>query len=549
MNPKLVVLLSFFIITNGNVIAQYSNIENKSKVPQFNYSHKLAQQEKELRTNPLMLRFQESRKKYEGDRYRPVYHFVSPESRLNDPNGLSFWNGKWHLFYQAYPPEDSRQHWGHAISDDLIHWKDLPYAIYPGPEKAVFSGSVMIEKDRALAMYYGTSQGIMIAESKDPLLLNWKKLNDSKPVIPVKSKDGSPLSYKVYDPFLWKKGDWYYALSGSTKTDSVYKKITGAQFLFKSKDLLNWEYVHDFLRGDRFTSLGDDGACPYFLPIGNRHILLFFSHRSGGQYFLGDYNQKEDFFNASSHGKFNFGATYPSGIHAPSAFSDGKGGVITIFNMNQGRPTASTDGWNQLMSLPRKLTIAENQEDLLIEPAGNIESLRFNHQRLEKLILPANKEIVLKEIKGNTMEIIAEIDTRKSQMLEMNVLRSETKEEYTSIRFFREKGYEENRQYLQPIKGQVKNSVISIETANSSLLSDAGSRPSESADVYIAPNEKLKLRIFIDKSVLEVFVNGKQCLATRVYPSLDDSLGISFKSQGQSSELISIDSWQMKSIY
>lgn len=522
---------------------------NASKVPSFKFSNTLKKQQEELKSNSLMLRFRKSRKQYETDKHRPIYHFISPESRLNDPNGLSFWNGKWHLFYQAYPPEDPRQHWGHAISDDLVHWQDLPYAIYPDPEKAVFSGSVMIEKDRALAVYYGTTKGIMLAESKDPLLLNWRKLNNAEPVIPSTNVDGKPLPYRVYDPFIWKKDDWYYTLSGATKIDSTHQKIKGAQFLFKSKNLLNWEYVHDFLNGDRFTQLGDDGACPYFLPIGDKHLLAFFSHRSGGQYFLGSYDQSKDTFNIEKHEKFNFGATSPSGLHAPTAFLDGKGGIITIFNMNQGRPTASTNGWNQVMSLPRRLTLAENRRDVLIEPAGDLESLRTNHQRLAKIILPANKEIVIDEIKGNAMEIIVEIDTRKSQMLEMNVLRSKNKEEYTNIKFFREKGYDESKQFPETPKGMVKNSVVSIETAYSSILPDASSRPTETAQVYLNPSEKLKLKIFIDRSILEVFVNGKQCLAVRIYPGLEDSLGVSFRSQGSSAEVLSLDAWQMKSIY
>jgi beta-fructofuranosidase len=85
-----------------------------------------------------MLRFAASRQRLAADRYRPAYHFVSPESQLNDPNGLCFWQGRWHLFYQGYPPDEfpapadlakRRQHWGHAVSEDLVHWRDLPYAI------------------------------------------------------------------------------------------------------------------------------------------------------------------------------------------------------------------------------------------------------------------------------------------------------------------------------------------------------------------------------------------------------------------------------------
>ena len=86
----------------------------------------------------MLERFRASREAKADDPHRPIYHYVNPEGRLNDPNGLCFWQGRWHLFYQAYPPEDPRQHWGHAVSDDLIHWRDLPLAIYPNPERPAF---------------------------------------------------------------------------------------------------------------------------------------------------------------------------------------------------------------------------------------------------------------------------------------------------------------------------------------------------------------------------------------------------------------------------
>ncbi len=80
---------------------------------------------------------------------------------------------------------------GHAISDDLIHWRDLPYSIYPGPERACFSGTVYIEEgERAIAMYHGTEVGTMVATSSDPLLLNWEKVTGG-PVIPY-PKPGDP---------------------------------------------------------------------------------------------------------------------------------------------------------------------------------------------------------------------------------------------------------------------------------------------------------------------------------------------------------------------
>ena len=74
-----------------------------------------------LRDDPTLRRFAASRRQLAADPYRPLYHFVSPEGGLNDPNGLCFWQGRWHLFYQAFPPTNPRSHWGHAVSHDLIH--------------------------------------------------------------------------------------------------------------------------------------------------------------------------------------------------------------------------------------------------------------------------------------------------------------------------------------------------------------------------------------------------------------------------------------------
>ncbi|MDB5250757.1 MAG: glycosyl hydrolase family 32 domain protein [Segetibacter sp.] len=536
-----------------------------SKVPEYTFANTLDEQEAQLKTNPLMLRLIESRKKLASDKFRPIYHYVNPEGTLNDPNGLSYWKGNWHLFYQAYPPEDTRQHWGHAISKDLVHWRDLPYAIYPKPERAVYSGSALVEEDRVIAMYHGTAVGNMVAVSSDPLLLNWEKVT-GKAVISSKSTTGFPLPYSVFDPSIWKKDGIYYALSaGKTPTGPGGRPVR-ANYLFRSKDLANWEYMHEFVKDDRFTQIGDDGACPYFWPIGNRYIMNFFSHMSGGQYLLGDYDKQNDKFIVTSGGKFNHGAVSPSGVHAPSAAPDGKGGVIVIFNMNQGRPT---EGWNHIMTLPRRLTLL-SKDELGQEPAGDLSALRYNKQHVGPITLPANQEIVLKGVKGNAMEISAEIDPKNAQMIELNVLRSPKKEEFTRIIFFKEKGLNKGLEYKagaetaimpadlvnlvagikpEPRTPNIPASLISIESSYSSTLPDARFRAPETASFFLTPGETVKLRVFIDKSVIEVFVNGKQCVAMRVYPGREDSQGVSIRSQGQEAELKSLDAWQMKSIY
>ncbi|MCP5118258.1 MAG: glycoside hydrolase family 32 protein [bacterium] len=517
-----------------------------SKVPQYTFANTLAEQEAQLQTNPLLLRFHESRKKMAADPHRPIYHYVNPEGRLNDPNGLSFWKGNWHLFYQAYPPEDPRQHWGHAVSKDLIHWRDLPLAIYPHPEEKVFSGATLVEQDRVIAMYHGTKAGNMVAVSSDPLLLNWRKVT-GRAVIPIASTDGSPLPYRVFDPAIWKSNGAYYSLSAGTLPGPGGKRVR-ANFLFRSPDLAKWEYLHPFVEDDRYSLVGDDGACPYFWPIGDKHILLHFSHMSGGKYLLGDYDTSRDKFVVTGGGDFNFGPYGPAGVHAPSATPDGTGGVIVIFNMNPAKPTK---GWNQIMTLPRRLTLPPegDLDPLRIEPAGDIESLRYGNRHVGPMTLPANREVVLDGIRGNAMEIVAEIDPGQAPAIELNVLRSPNSEEVTRITFFKNRGFR-HREYgrLQP-KARLLSSLISIDTSRSSVLPDVLSRAPETAPLFVAADEPLKLRVFIDRSVVEVFANGRQCAAVRVYPGRPDSLGVSLRAQGQDAKLLSLDAWQMKNIY
>src|SRR5258708_26088430 len=96
-------------------------------------------------TESIMSAFQQ-RKELASDPYRPHYHFLPPSNWMNDPNGLIQWKGQYHLFYQHNPfaPVWGSIHWGHAISDDLVHWRDLPIALAPTPgagdEYGVFPG-------------------------------------------------------------------------------------------------------------------------------------------------------------------------------------------------------------------------------------------------------------------------------------------------------------------------------------------------------------------------------------------------------------------------
>jgi beta-fructofuranosidase len=185
-----------------------------------------------------------------------------------------------------------------------------------------------------------------------------------------------------------------------------------------------------------------------------------------------------------------------------------------------------------------------------MEPAGDLASLRDDHRHVEARVLPANREVVLDGIQGNAIEVVAEIEPQDAQTVELNVLRSPGREEFTRIAFYRDRGYVDwDRSDGWARFLESRDSVIAIDTTYASELPDVASRAPESAPVYLTPGETLQLRVFIDKSVVEVFANGRQCLAVRVYPGREDSLGVSLRAQGADAALRSLDLWQMRSIY
>ena len=199
--------------------------------------------------------------------------------------------------------------------------------------------------------------------------------------------------------------------------------------------------------------------------------------------------------------------------------------------------------------MPRRLTLT-GKDELAQTPTGDVESLRYQPQQVAPQTLPANREIVLDGVGGDAIEIAAEIDLGQAQMVELNVLRAPGKEEFTRIALYRQRGYVDwDRSDGWARFQDSRDSLLVIDSTYASQLPEAESRAPEMAPVYLAVGETLKLRIFIDKSVVEVFANDRQCASVRVYPGREDSTGISLRAQSGDAALLSLTLWQMQSIY
>lgn len=477
--------------------------------------------------------YRRAREALAGDPYRPLYHFSPPGGHMNDPNGLCQWQGKYHLFYQRRQAASGRVHWGHTVSDDLVHWRDLPLALYPDSENDCYSGQTLVEPDRVIAMYYGTESGNAIATASDPLLLNWKK-HPANPVIPMPAprEDGRP--YRTYDPCIWNEDTGYYALSGSYWDGGNVTNCRAVVHLFHSPDLARWDYLGPLLEDGFYTEPGEDGAVPNFWPIGNgKHMLLLFSHKRAAYYYIGQYNAEAHVFVPDCHGRMNYGPALCGSLHAPSATRDDRGRLLAVFNIKDGR---FQEEWHDVMSLPRKLSVNE-RNTLSIAPADELSTLRAGHVSIGANTIPANGELLLETVSGKTMEIEAVIEPGLSREVGLYVLRSPDGAERTRISFFRHAFGKRPQSYLQ------------IDVCESSLRGDVFPRIPEAGPLILDEGEPLRLRVFIDRSVVEVFANQRQCLTLRAYPDRADSRGVSLFARGAEATLRSLDAWQMRSVW
>jgi beta-fructofuranosidase len=495
----------------------------------------LDEQLKQLESNEQVQRWRASRERLASDKHRPTYHFSPPENFMNDPNGLCQWQGLYHLFYQFRADGEDRVHWGHAVSEDLLRWRDLPIALYPDQEHDCFSGQTLVESSRVIATYHGTGAGNAIATASDPLLIDWQK-HPKNPVIPIVPVDDDGYPYRVFDPCIWKEDDGYYALSGVFKNGERSIDCVGVDHVFRSTDLENWDYVGELIAGDFNSEPGEDYAVPNFWPIGNgKHMLLFFSHKRGGQYFVGDYDISTHRFTADYHGRLNNGPLAVGSLHAPSATVDESGRFLAIFNVKESR---EPQGWSDIMTLPTHLSL-RSDNSLSIQPVSEIESLRGEHSRAPDIEVGPGEEKLLTEygIAGNAIELKVTIQPGNAHEVGLNVFRSTDAEETTRISFF-PKGHPRFGSPLLQIDGTV-----------SSVRTDLIPRTPEISPLDVEDGQPVELRIFIDRSIVEVFANDRQCLTLRAYPDREDSVGIGLFSRGGTAMFTAVEAWQMKCVW
>jgi beta-fructofuranosidase len=459
--------------------------------------------------------------RFADDSHRPRYHFLPPANWINDPNGPIELHGEYHLFYQHNPNAASwgNMHWGHAFSRDLVRWEHLPPALAPtpgGPDKdGVFSGCAHNVNGTPMLFYTGVHPETQCVALADERLRNFRTF-ERNPVIPAAPPKLQGRAWTGFrDPFAWKAADGWYALIGSG-----IEGTGGTALLYRSKDFLSWEYLHPLCVGNPHET-GTMWECPMFFDMGERKHLLAVSPYARPVFFLGVYTDHR--FSPERQGLLDFGHCY----YAPTGFIDSKGRRIVWGWLKERRNADSQNaaGWSGCLSLPRELSLHTDGR-LRVRPVEEVKGLRGRHRHFDARNISPGTLHRLDGIQGAQLEIEAEFEVHHSAALGLAVRLSNDGTESTEVLY-----RSDNRELYV-------NCDRSSVDPNSAGGLDAG-------PFALSRGERLRLRVFVDHSVIEVYANERACISSRIYPTQKDSMSVALLARGGAAKLIGLDTWEL----
>ncbi|MDR4534168.1 glycoside hydrolase family 32 protein [Glutamicibacter sp. PS] len=478
------------------------------------------------------------------DPLRPAYHFTAPAGWLNDPNGVGQVDGTYHLFYQYNPdgPFHDRIHWGHAVSEDLLHWRDRPIALAPSTgadREGCWSGVLVDDDGTPTIIYSGRADGrelpCLATGSAD--LDEWTPR--AEPII-----DAPPANHEITafrDHCVWREAGRWRQLVGSGIAGAG-----GTAFLYESQDLRSWTELGTLVVGeagderlddpdwtgtmwecvDFFRmSRGADGATAS--PDGtsdDEHLLIFSAWHEGHTLHplvaIGSYDGRR--FAIDRVQRLDLGGRH---AYAPQSFRDESGRRIMWSWMQEGRDDAATDraGWSGAMAMPRRLWLDENGY-LCNTPVQELTGLRTARLRPTERNTTGGEPGGL-EFAGTCVDMEFTAVLGAGGAVEVELFATPDGAERTVLQLRRD----------------AVGLGVRLDRSDSTLA--AGCDTSSHTGRIPGPGQRSNVRLLLDRSSLEVFINGV-ALTTRVYPTRPDADRIRVTVHGEA-RIESASAWEL----
>ncbi len=450
------------------------------------------------------------------EQYRPQFHFSPQEKWMNDPNGLVYNNGVYHLFYQYYPEDIvwGPMHWGHAISKDMVHWEQRPIALFPDEKGYIFSGSAVVD----------VSNSSGFGSTENPPLVAIFTYHDM-----AREKDGKSdyesqaIAFSLDNGETWTKyeGNPVIPNNGSKdfrdpkvfwheKTNSWILVLVAGDHaqIYRSKNLKDWTYLSDF--GQNMGAHGGVWECPDLFPlrVGDTNIekwVLLISINpgapnggSGTQYFIGDFDGTTFTTEQADTKWIDWGTDNYAGVTYNNVPNEERIFIGWMSNWEYARDTP-TKTWRSAMTLPRSLHLNSHKGELFLEnyPLKTVDSLRTPREQLNKKIA-SNGSSQLDLSTKNQTEILLETEGRNFKLIFENDLG-----DTYAIDFNEKEGV--------LISDRTKSGNISFKD---SFGSEIHTMPLKNL-----PSGSIEVRLFLDWSSIEIFVNkGQKVMTSQIFP-------------------------------
>ena len=489
--------------------------------------------------------------KEEGDRIpdrdRPVYHLTPLAGWLNDPNGFSYYQGEYHLFYQYYPfaAEWGPMHWGHAVTKDLLSWEYRPAALAPDcsyDEEGCWSGSALTLPDgRQLLVYTGrepfTNEGQREICQVQCLAVgdgtNYEKWPDN-PVLTGKDLPEGSSIYDFRDPKAWKdeKSGLYYMVAVNRAADGH-----GQALLYESQDGFSWQFenVLDASHG----RLGSMWECPDFFELDGKTILLVspqamkqegeFLNYHGNAYLIGSYDADTRTFTREAAHALDFGYDF----YAATTTEGPDGRRILVAWMQAWENVKGRSyplGWAGMMTVPRELSVKDGH--LFQNPVRELLARRQNPVNYRQVSVTG--PLSLKGVSGRSLDMIVHIGPGQDSdysAFEIRFAEGEIGGQYygTVLRYEKEKG------------------LIRLDRSMSGYADDL--MPARVLKLEVEEGgqgrgEDLSIRILLDRFSAEIFINDGRYSLSSLLETGQEADGISFLAEGQA--VIDVEKYEIR---
>lgn len=460
------------------------------------------------------------------DPHLPAVHLRPPRNWINDPNGLVFHDGHYHVFFQYNPhgPQHADMHWGHFRSSDLVTWEELPIALAPTPggddADGCFSGNAISADGRMVAFYSANRTGrwwqpVTTAESHDGGH-TWTK----QPELLIPQPPADTTMYR--DPYVWRQDGGWRMLVGAALADG-----RGAALLYESDNLENWTF-----RGPFAASKADAAPagweCPQYATFGDRGVLIVsdWDPRYGPSHVTVHTGREEQGrFTADASAPLDFGPDF----YAPALLKAPGEDRWLLWGWSW---EARDDGWTQeagwagTLTLPREVTLADDGT-IAQRPARELLALR-GERVLHRTGRVTQAETVELGQVSRTFDLTATLACDPSATSGLRLLTSADGTEHLDIT-------------LDPTAGQL---TVSRDHASLDPRARAGTYtlPCPAAKVADTPVE---LRIIVDRSIVEIYLASGQTLALRFYPLGDPPWRLQAHTTANGCADFAVEAWEL----